>query len=176
MLEVLVRNANGNLSQHDRDYATKKLGKLDRYFHSASRVELAYREDKTGHRIEVTVFADGVVLHGMESDPHVHAAIDKVADKLENRLRRVKSKLVKRLQGRGTPVAEDLLSLPDQEFDDSTFTEERGYSLKPISPEEAVLQMELTDYPFYVFRNMETGNVEVVYRTDKGHGIVFAER
>ncbi|MBX3112962.1 MAG: ribosome-associated translation inhibitor RaiA [Fimbriimonadaceae bacterium] len=100
MLEVLVRNANGNLSNHDRDYAIKKLSKLDRYFSDATKAELAYCEDKHGHVIEVTVFADGVPLHGREADSHVNAAIDSVVDKLEAQLRKLKKRTLDRRQGR----------------------------------------------------------------------------
>lgn len=100
MLEVLVRNANGNLSQKDRDYAIKKLSKLDRYFSGATKAELAHRVDKRGHIVEVVVFADGLPLHGSEVHEHAHAAIDCVVDKLEAQLRKLKKKVIDRRQGR----------------------------------------------------------------------------
>ncbi len=96
MLEVTFRNAHGNLSDKDRDYASRKLGKLDRYFPSATRVELAHVEDRSGHKLEVTIFARGQVLRGEVLNHNAQAAIDKVADKMETRLRRLKSKLQKR--------------------------------------------------------------------------------
>lgn len=100
MLEVLVRNANGNLSHDDRDYAIKKLSKLDRYFNGATKAELAHRADKRGHIIEVTVFADGIPLHGREVEVHAHAAIDSVVDKLEAQLRKLNKRNLDRRQGR----------------------------------------------------------------------------
>lgn len=97
MLDVLVRNAHGSLTETNRNYASKKLGRLDRYLGSASRVELAHIEDKRGeHLIDVAVYADGVVLHGHERDTNLHAAIDKVFDKLSSRMRRLKSKMRRR--------------------------------------------------------------------------------
>lgn len=96
MLEVTFRNAHGNLSEKDREYASRKLGKLDRYFPTATRVELAHVEDKTGHKLEVTIFARGQILRGQELNHNMQAAIDKVADKMETRLRRLKTKLQKR--------------------------------------------------------------------------------
>lgn len=173
MLELLVRNANGNLSAKNRDYASKKLGKLDRYFNAASRVELAHTEDKRGlHKIEVTVFADGVMLHGRENDPDLNAAIDKVADKLESRLRKFKSKLVKRHRGNGSQIPAGLADWPDSEPDlpemSGHIAEHRSYSMKPISLEEATLQLELTDHDFFVFRNEKSHAIEVLYRRGKG--------
>ncbi len=94
-MEVLLRNAAGNLSDGDRDYAAKKLGHLDRYFNAANRVEIVHREDKLTHRVEITVFADGLTLRGEDSGTTVRAAIDVVADKMENRLRRLKSRIIK---------------------------------------------------------------------------------
>ena len=173
MLEVLVRNAQGNLSDKSRDYASQKLGKLDRYFNAASRVELAHSEDKRGlHKIEVAVFADGVMLHGHEQDMNIYAAIDKVVDKLESRLRRLKSKLVRRHKGQGSQVPEGFLSMEDLEADlpsdGGHIAEHRSYSMKPMSVEEALLQLELMDHEFFVFRNEANDQVEVLFRREKG--------
>lgn len=172
MIEILVRNAHGNLNEKHRDYAAKKLGKLDRYFRSANRVEIAHIEEKLGHHIEVTVFADGITLRGEETDPHVHAAIDKVADKLETRLRRMKSRIIKRHRTRGeqTPMGLEDISIPDEEIEEETFviSEHKPYDMRPISVEDAALQMDLLGVDFYAFRNVETNEVEVLYRTKRG--------
>lgn len=173
MLELLVRNAHGNFSDKDRDYASQKLGKLDRYFNAANRVELAHTEDKRGlHRIEVTVFADGVMLHGREKDNNLRAAVDKVVDKLESRLRKLKSKLVDRHRGHGTQIPVGLAQLeslePDLPRGSGHVAEQRSYSLKPMSLEEATLQLELMEHDFFVFRNAKSNHVEVVYRRGKG--------
>src|SRR5438552_862501 len=93
-MEILVRNAEGNLTPRDKEYAALKLGKLDRYFHQAHRVEIVHREEKLSHRIEITVFADGFTVRGEEHDESVRAAIDKVSEKMENRLRRLKTRIV----------------------------------------------------------------------------------
>lgn len=173
MLEVLVRNAQGNLTEANKEYAARKLGKLDRYFSAASRVELAHTEDKRGlHEIEVTVYADGVVLHGHERDENLNAAIDKVADKLETRLRRLKTKLLKRARGQGIQIPMGLEEIPgaeeDMASDSGHIAENRHYSMKPVSVEEATLQLELMDHDFFVFRNVANDQIEVIYRRGKG--------
>jgi putative sigma-54 modulation protein len=97
MLELVVRNANGHLTLKNKQYASSKLGKLDRYFGLASRVEMAHLEDKRGlHKVDVTVFADGVMLHGRENDSNFAAAVDKVFEKLKSRLGRLHSKTTAR--------------------------------------------------------------------------------
>ena len=169
-MEILVRNAEGNLTQEDRDYAAKKLGRLDRYFHAAKRVELVHREFRQGHRIEATVFADGFTLRGEVSNGSVRAAIDKVADKLESRLRRLKTKLIKSHRHKGNAVPAALVELPEQqEGQEPVVTEHKRIVLKPMSVEEASLQMELVGHPFFMFRNAETDQTEVLYKRDDGH-------
>ena len=168
-MEMLVRNAEGNLTSTDRDYAARKLGKLDRYLQTAHRIEMVHRAEKLTHRVEVTVFADGFTLRGEESDASVSAAIDKLADKLENRLRRVKSKLMKAQRARGgrMPLADR--DEPEIEEDDfPKIRERKTFLLKPMGYEEACLQLELLGHPFFVFRSQETNQTEVLYKRRDG--------
>lgn len=177
-MEILVRNAEGNLTQRDRDYAAKKFGHLDRYFNAASRVELVHRAFKNQHRIEVTVFADGLTFRGDETDQSINAAIDKVANKMENKLRKFKNRLIKshRQRGRDIPVGlmeEDLEPVVE---DTHGVVEQKSVPLKPMSMEEATLQMELLGHPFFMFRNEETGRTEVLYKRHDGqYGLLQPE-
>lgn len=176
-MEVLVRNAEGNLSESDREYAAKKLGRLSRYFHQASKVEIVHREEKLDHRIEITVFADGLTLRGEEHDPHLRAAIDKVTDKMEGRLRRLKTRIVARHRRHGgkAPIAfEEQHEVEEHNLHE--IRERKQFLVKPMSWEEAALQMDLVDYPFFVFRNEETNHLEVLYRRKDGHyGLLHPE-
>lgn len=168
-MEVLVRNADGNLKSKDREYAAKKLSKLDRYFNAANRVEIVHREEKLSHRIEITVFADGFTLRGEESDSSVQAAIDKVADKMENRLRRLKSRLIKAHRKNNKEIPSELEEVDHHGLEDLvTIRERKTFLLKPMSVEEASLQLEMLDHAFFVFRNEETGQTEVLYRRNGG--------
>ena len=177
-MEVLVRNAEGNLSPKDREYAAKKLGKLDRFFNQAQRVEIVHREAKQGHRIEVTVFADGLTVRGEETDESVTAAIDLVSEKLDNRLRRLKSRIVHNHRRSGKTVPNGLLEEPDLEPSAPPFEikERKTFLVKPMSAEEAGLQMEMVGHPFFVFRNEDSGQVEVLYkRKDGKYGLLQPE-
>lgn len=172
-MDVLVRNAEGNVSLKDREYAAKKLGGLDRYFHQAHKVEMVHREAPNGtHRIEITVFADGFTVRGEDTEPTIQAAIDRVHDKIEARLRKLKSRLIDshRRKGSPPPPALDLTEQPDEHLSSAwpQIKERKTFQLKPMSPEEAALQMEMVDHAFFVFRNESTGAIEVLYRRNDG--------
>lgn len=179
-MEVLVRNAEGNLSTKDREYASKKLGKLDRYFHTASKVEIVHREEKdqhrAAHRIEVTVYADGLFLRGVEHDVSLQAAIDKVADKMENRLRRLKSKIIRAHRHKGRPVPAVYDEIPDHEDEGQNgVVEHKKFAMKPMGLEEALLQLELSGHSFFLFQN-EKGKTELLYkRQGGGYGLLSPE-
>lgn len=171
MMDVLVRNAEGNLAEADKDYAAQKLGRLDRFFHNAQKVEMVHREEKLGrHRVEITVFADHFTIRGEETDESIRAAIDRVSDKLENRLRRLKTRLVKSHRKRGAPVPRGLEEeVHADEHEEVQFKERKVFLLKPMSYDEAALQLEMIDHPFFVFRNEGSGAVEVMYKRKDGH-------
>lgn len=183
-MELLVRNAEGNLKPVDREYAAKKLGRLDRFLNKATKVEMVHREEKhsrhNGHRVEITVFADGLCIRGEEYDTEIRAAIDRVSDKLESRLLRFKERLIDRHRRKGNNVPPALASLPEEEPNDSIphveIRERKQFLLKPMTVDEAALQMEMVDHPFFVFRNEDTGRFEVLYkRRDGRYGLLQPE-
>lgn len=179
-MELLVRNAEGNVNPNDREYAAKKLGRLNRYFHAASKVELVHREEKLGHRIEITVFADGLTVRGEEHDVNLRAAIDKVSDKLEVRLRRFKTRMVDRHRKRGHKAPpgfdEVILDEEPQENHRLDIRERKQFLLKPMARDEAALQMEMIDHDFFVFKNEDSNQVEVLYkRKDGKYGLLLPE-
>jgi putative sigma-54 modulation protein len=182
-MELLVRNAEGNLKPVDREYAAKKLGRLDKFLNKATKVEMVHREEKhsrhNGHRVEITVFADGLCIRGEEYDTELRAAIDRVSDKLESRLMRFKGRLIDRHRRKGNNVPAALESLPDEEPESSKrveIREKKQFLLKPMTVDEAALQMEMVDHAFFVFRNEETGRFEVLYkRRDGRYGLLQPE-
>lgn len=182
MLEVLVRNADGNVSEKDREYAAKKLAKLGRYFHSASKVELVHREEGKGslpqHRIELTVHADGIFFRSEESDANVRAAIDKAAERIERKLRQFKKRLIDRHRKRGQVIPPAFEEVHEDETHDHapTIAERKAFLTKPISIEEAALQLEMIDHSFFVFRNEDSNQIEVLYRRKDGkYGLLQPE-
>jgi putative sigma-54 modulation protein len=178
-MELLVRNAEGNIPDGEREYAARKLGKLERFLNQAQKVEMVHREDKLQHHVEITVFADGMTIRGEEHDSSLRAAIDKVSDKLENRLKRFKGRLVDRHRRKGNHVPIGLTEEPAAEEDSHPpfkLAEHKQFLVKPMSVEEAALQMEMVDHPFFVFRNEEDQQFAVLYkRKDGRYGIMHPE-
>jgi len=175
-MQILIRNAEGNLTVEDREYAAEKLGRLDRYFNQASRVEIVHREQKLIHRIEVTVFADGLTVRGEESDNNIRAAIDLVGDKIEGRLRKLKSKLVDRHKKKGTHLPEGFDEPQESAEPVFKIAERKRFLLKPLLPEDAAVEMELVDHPFYVFKNQNNDRIEVLYKRKNGtYGLLEPE-
>lgn len=169
-MQVIVRNTHGQLADRDRDYAVKKLEKLSRYFHSANSVEIVYREEKAFHRLDVTVHADGYHLRGAEQDESVRAAVDGVVDKLEARLRRLKTRIIQSHRKRGAQAPLGMEEIDHHEEEPHEVNETKSYLIKPMSVEEAALQMELLGRDFFVFCDEETDKVEVIYRRANGPG------
>jgi len=91
-MELLLRHAEGNLSDTERSYAERKLGRLERYFSGADRVELVHRLEHGQHVLTATVFAGGLTVRGEQKDSSARAAIDRLSDQLEERLKRAKDK------------------------------------------------------------------------------------
>lgn len=178
-MEVYVRNTEGVVTDGDKEYAAKKLGRLDRYFNHAQKVELVHRAEKLGHHIEITVFADGMTIRGEEHDPSMHAAIDRVHDKLESRLRKFKGRLRDRHRRNGHHVPKGLAEDNGVEEDVErhiAIVEHKHFLLKPMSADEAALQMEMEDLPFYVFHNENSQRMEVLYRRRDGrYGLMHPE-
>ncbi len=135
-MEVLIRNAEGNVSTNDREYAAKKLGKLDRYFHAAQKVEMVHREEGNGtHKVEITIFADGFTIRGVDADASMQTAIDRVHDKLETRLRKLKGRIISshRRRGNHAPPAYKVPHHEDDETHHIELKERKTFLVKPSS-------------------------------------------
>lgn len=177
-MEVLIRNAAGNLSTEDREYAAKKLGKLDRYFEAVSRVEILHSEDRQQHKpvqkVQVNVSGDGLYLKGVEADTSIRAAIDAVAENLESRLRKHKSKIVEfhRKNGRTAPSIFGEISRVEPD-DPNPEIYYKKLEMKPMSLDEAILQLELTGHKFFLFWD-EAGKAELLFKDKNGDYCVLS--
>lgn len=172
-----------NLDDRQREYAERKLQKLARHFSSAREAQLAHTVQRNWHRVEVQVDLDGTLLRAEARDADVLAAIDQVANKLEEQVRRLKSK-IKNHKGRADAptVAAVLAETPEEPG--TTGEEEtlpnvvrrKRFSVRPMSPDEASLQMELLNHDFFAFLNAETDQPAILYRRRDGdYGLLELE-
>lgn len=157
-----------------KGYVDKKISKLSRYFHEETQAQVTLSVQKDMHTVEVTVYHDGMIYRAEVTDRDMYAAIDKVVDIIERQIRKHKTQLEKKLrEGAFTD-----LPLFDEEITEDEFNivKIKKYKNKPMSPKEAILQMNLLGHEFYIFTNDETNDKEVVYkRKDGNYGLIELE-
>ena len=180
-MNILFTEKKVEISDDLREYAEKKLSKLDRYFKNDAEARVAFRLERGRHQFEVTVTHDGMVYRASESTNDMHASIDNSVSYIERQIHKYKTKLEKRLRKgafeRGIPdTTFDPAHSVDEE-PDFTIIRTKKFDLKPMTPEEAILQMNLLNHQFFVFRNSSAGGVfTVAYpRKNGGYGIILGE-
>lgn len=172
-MKITYSGKNMEVSEYLRELADKKLAKLERYFPEDTVVQVTMAVEKNRHIIEVTIPYAGGIIRGEEVTSDMYASIDNVIAKLEKQIIRHKSKLEKALRYEGEPSDYDY----DEDEDDSPrIVRVKRFSMKPMSVEEAALQMELLGHSFFVFTNDETEEMNVIYkRKDGNYGLIEAE-
>ena len=173
-MRLQVKGKNVELSPALKDYAQKKLGKLERHLNDSARVELelaAERNPSIGHNqvAEATIWTKGPVLRARESSHDMKASIDLLVDKLERQAQRLREKRRRGAARNHGHVA--ARTLP--ESGEPVIVKTKQFAVKPMSAEEAVLQLELIGHDFFVFQNADTNDVNVVYRRrDGNYGLI----
>jgi putative sigma-54 modulation protein len=177
-MQFQVKGRNLEVSDALRSYAESKLSKLERQL-TDPRVELELAVERNpsiaqNHVAEATIWTNGLVLRAREASGDMRASIDQLVAKLERQIRRYRT----RGRDRRRRAARALGPAPDTinvmtEGDESQIVKTKQFALNPMNAEEAVLQLELVGHDFFVFRNAESGDVNVVYRRhDGGYGLI----
>lgn len=160
------------------DYVESKIGKLDKYFKD-EEIEANIVVKVRGNKqiIEVTVITDNFILRSEEEHDDLYAAIDLVIDKLERQLRKNKTKLKKQnINNKYKEFNFDYEVIEeDEEEEDNKIVKRKTIDTKPMDEEEAILEMELLGHNFFVFKDMDSDSVKVLYkRKDGNYGIIEA--
>lgn len=171
-MDMVVKGRHMDVRPDVRAYAEEKVGKAARILNGLAmsvEVELFHERNPSigDHEVaEVTVYTKGHVLRARESASEMKAAIDNVAAKLERQARKFKEKVVDRHAGR-LPAA--TATTPDEEMEpDRVVVKKKSLDLKPMTEEEAILQLELLGHDFFLFASDVTGIPNVVYRRRDG--------
>jgi putative sigma-54 modulation protein len=176
-VRLQVKGKNVELSQALKDYAQKRVGKLEKHLNDSARVELelaAERNPSIGASqiAEGTIWTKGPVIRAKERSHDMKASIDLLVDKLERQAQRLHDKKRKN-HGRNHNQPAELPALLPVEENASPIVKTKQFEVKPMSAEEAVLQLELIGHDFFMFLNAETDTVNVVYRRrDGGYGLI----
>ena len=168
---VQFRARNLDVTDSLKEYTEKRLSKFDKLIGEAEAT-VTMRSIKDRQRIEVTIPYNGIIIRGEEEGYDMYACVDLVVDKLESQLHKYRTRLIKR--GRGAKVEPVQPEIPWQEDDEPVRI--KHFPTKPMSVEEAIMQMNLLGHNFFVFFNNDTNVVNVVYRRqDREYGLLTPE-
>jgi putative sigma-54 modulation protein len=175
-MRLHVKGRNTEVSESIRTYAERKLGKLEKKLAAPTQVELELAVERNAsiaanHVAEATIWTKGPTLRAREASSDMKASIDQLVEKLERQVIRYRDKR-RRRAGRedGGAAMEPTAATGDEPG--PKIVKVKQFSVKPMTPEEAVLQLELIGHDFFVFQNADTEDLNVVYRRrdgDYGH-------
>ena len=158
-----------------RSYAEKKIGKIDRLFRTESDANVTMRTERGRCTAEVTIRNNGMIYRVSEVTSDMFASIDSAVAAIERQVRKNKTRLEKRLrEGAFERTAEVIPE--EEEPDEFRIVREKRFSIKPMTPEEAILQLDLLGHEFFAFRNQEEDGIfAIVYkRKNGGYGLISA--
>ena len=156
-------------------YAEKKVMKLARYFEEDAQALIVFSVEKNRNKVELTVHGAGTWFRASESTSDMFASIDAAVGTIEGQIRKNKTRLARRLrQDAFTRTVEETSFTPEEAEDDLSIVKVKSFYFKPMTREEAVLQMNLLEHNFFAFRDEDNGgSFAVVYRrNDGGYGLI----
>ncbi|WP_225072200.1 ribosome-associated translation inhibitor RaiA [Desulfuromonas sp. CSMB_57] len=181
-MQIAVTFRHMEASEPVRAYVEEKLGRVKKYIDEPIDAQAVLAvEKKIRHSAEVTLVAKGITIKGSEETNDMYAAIDAVVDKIERQLKRYKEKIKnhKPDTGRARVVAKTVLAAEsiDEGASEPVIIRSQSFPVKPMSVEEAVMQMDLLNKNFLVFTDSSSEEIQVVYRRKDGnYGLIVPER
>ena len=174
-MKVTVMSKNIEITPALREVIEKKISKLDKYFEKEVDAKVTISVQKNRHIVEVTIPFSGIMLRAEEATEDMYKSIDMVEEKLVRQIRKQKTKL-SRKYNQSLRFAEIATDLEEVEETKGKIVRTKTFAVKPMSSEEAVLQMELLGHNFFVYQDTDTNNISVLYkRKDGNYGLLDPE-
>ena len=172
-MKITIVGRKLNVYEDTRELIEKKLAKLDKYFKSeATEATVTLSRKRNVSSLEVTINAGGTLFRSEVDADDFRVALDQTVDHIEGQIRKNKTKLAKRLREN----VMDMSMIPDpveEISEDEPIIRVKQFEFKPMTPEEAIMQMNLLGHSFYVFNDVTTGDTCVVYtRKDGDYGLI----
>ncbi len=165
-MNIIVNGRHLEVTPALKNYAEKKVQRFDRYLSNISEAIVTLTVEKYRHKVEVLLKVNGVLIQAEGITGDVYSSIDEVAEKLERQIKKYKEKLVSHRKTEGKPGS----AVPEvAPVEVGRIIKNKRFELKPMSPDEAVMQMELLDKDFFVFTNDNSGSINVIYRRRDGN-------
>ena len=173
-MKIVIRGE--RVTDSMKEYAAEKLAKLDKYFESGNEIEGKVLFKLSGHnqKVEITIPLKGITLRVEEVGEDFYSTIDIALDKLERQIRKNKTKIESRKkQKQEDYMYFDFKDINEEESNENKIVKRKEIELIPMDEEEAILQMELTSHDFYLFKDVDTNKVSLLYkRKDGNYGII----
>jgi putative sigma-54 modulation protein len=175
-MNIRITGKNIEITDPLKDMINKKIGKLSKFFNPQTEAHVTMSAVKNRHILEVTIVSNGITVRAEVESNDMYVCIDKAESILEGQIRKHKTRLEKKLHT-GVFKNEDFSSdLPVEEEHEFRVVRTKRFAVKPMTVEEAILQMNLLGHEFFMFSNAETSMVNVVYRRKYGdYGLIEPE-
>ena len=163
-MNIVVTGRHMRLTENLKNYAEEKVRKLQRYLDNITEVDITMTVEKYRHKAEILLKVNGLLIQAESVTGEMYASIDEATEKLERRVRKYKDRLVSHRKG---DEKHRISHEPEEPF--PVIIKRKSFDVKPMTPEEAAMQMELLNKDFFIFTNASTGNINVLYRRRDGN-------
>lgn len=175
IMNLVISGKNLDITEGLRSAIEEKIGKLERYFTDSTEVHVTLSTEKNRQKIEITIPMKGSIIRAEEVSSDMYVSIDLVEEVIERQLRKYKNKLIDKAQN-AAHLNQEFIDEEVYEDEEIEIIRSKKFAMKPMDPEEACVQMELLGHNFFVFRNSETEEVNVVYkRKGNTYGLIEPE-
>lgn len=177
-MKLTVKTKNIELTDALNDYVYKRFAKLEKYFNEEiSGTVTMIVEQHAIHRAEATIPLNGFILRAEAQSDDMYASIDAIEEKIERQIRKYKTRINRKAKEIGANVPTFSEEVPESPAEDKRIIRTKHFTVKPMSEEEAIMQMELLSHDFFVFLDDRENEMRVVYRRKDGnYGIIIPER
>ena len=174
-MNIIITGRNIDLTDGLKEAAISKLSKLEKYFTPETEIHVTLSVEKERQKIEVTIPVKGSIIRSEQVSNDMYVSIDLVEEVIERQLKRYKNRIIERQQAAESFNREFIEKESDTE-EDIQIIRTKKFGIKPMFPEDACVQMELLGHNFFVFRNADTDEVNVVYKRKGGtYGLIEPE-
>ncbi len=174
-MNLVISGKNLDITEGLRSAVEEKISKLERYFTDSTEVHVTLSTEKNRQKIEVTIPMKGSIIRAEEVSSDMYVSIDLVEEVIERQLRKYKNKLIDKAQN-AAQLSRAFIEEDDYDEEQISIIRSKKFAIKPMDAEEACVQMELLGHDFFVFRNADTDEVNVVYkRQNNTYGLIEPE-
>lgn len=176
IMRIKITGRNIELTDGLKAAVEDKLNKLEKYFTPDTDVYVTLSVEKERQKVEVTIPMKGNYIRSEQVSNDMYVSIDLVEEVIERQLKKYRTKLVTKQQNASAVFKQEFLDAVSEEDEEIKITRNKKFSMKPMYPEDACVQMELLGHDFFVFINAETEDVNVVYkRKGNTYGLIEPE-